>query len=140
MESRTTAYVDDLTHEVCLVLLASHHVGRLAFVGDDDYPVVLPVNYVVDADDIIVRTDQGAMFEYAPLHRVAFEVDDFDDETQTGWSLLVRGAARDVTREHPHAALAPSEPDVWAPGDRRHVLAVRIEQISGRQIVRARTT
>lgn len=137
MESRTTAYVDDLTHEVCLVLLASHHVGRLAFVGDDDYPVVLPVNYVVDGNDIIVRTDQGATFEYTPLHRVAFEVDSFDDETQTGWSLLVRGAGRDVTGEYPDAAESHTEPEVWAPGDRRHTLAVRIDQISGRQIVRA---
>lgn len=129
-------FVDDLTEEVCLTLLASHHVGRIAFVGDDDYPVVMPVNYTVDHRDIVLRTDRGETFEYAPVHRVAFEVDEFDERTQTGWSLLVRGAARDVTG----SANATLDSQIWAPGERQHTLAIRIERITGRQIVRPYAT
>jgi Pyridoxamine 5'-phosphate oxidase len=97
-------YVDDLTGEVCRTLLASHHVGRIAFVGHDGFPVVLPVNYTVAGDDVVVRTDRGEMYESVPLHRVAFEVDEFNEAVNTGRSLLIRGGARDVTRRPSSAA------------------------------------
>ncbi len=134
----TDNYIDDLTEDVCHTLLASHHVGRLAFIGDDGYPIVLPVNYAIDGGDVIVRTDHGEMYEHVPLHRVAFEVDQFDEVAQTGWSLLVRGAARDVTDSHGeiYAMGLRTGPTVWTPGERHHWLAIRIERISGRQIVR----
>ena len=51
-------YVDALTEEVCRFLLAEEDVGRIAFVDDDGYPVVLPVNYVL-ADDFIVSHRPG---------------------------------------------------------------------------------
>ena len=92
-----TRYIEALTDDVCLTLLSSHGVGRMAFVGDDDVPVILPVNYIVDGNDIVVRTDHGETYEHVPLHWVAFEVDEFDTEAQVGWSVLVRGRARDVT-------------------------------------------
>ena len=34
----------------CRRLLAATDVGRVAFVGPDGFPVVLPVNFVVDGD------------------------------------------------------------------------------------------
>jgi uncharacterized protein len=135
----THTFVDDLTDDVCQTLLASHDVGRLAFLGDDGYPIVFPVNYAVDGDDIIVKTDHGEMYEHVPLHRVAFEVDQFDEAKHTGWNLLVRGEARDVTDSHGeiYAMGLRRGPTVWAPGERHHWLAIRIERISGRQIVRS---
>lgn len=131
-------YVDDLTGEVCRTLLASHHVGRIAFVGSDGFPVVWPVNYTVDGDDVVVRTDRGEMYENVPLHRVAFEVDEFNDAVQTGWSLLIRGGARDVTDSIGEEARADPgrAPQVWAPGGKNRWIAIRIDTISGRQIVR----
>jgi nitroimidazol reductase NimA-like FMN-containing flavoprotein (pyridoxamine 5'-phosphate oxidase superfamily) len=111
----------------------------VAFVGDDGYPVVLPVNYVVDGGFIVVKTDRGGIYEHVPLHQVAFEVDDFDEATRTGWSLLVKGSGREVTD-----ALAEAyetgihrTPNVWAPGNKSRVIAIGITAISGRQIVRA---
>jgi nitroimidazol reductase NimA-like FMN-containing flavoprotein (pyridoxamine 5'-phosphate oxidase superfamily) len=128
-------FVDDLTEDVCMTLLRSHHVGRLAFVGDDGFPVVIPVNYVVDGDDIVLRTDRGAIYEQAPLHRVAFEVDAFDEAERTGWSILARGSARTID-DRPGEADHRDTPETWAPGDRPHVIGIAIERISGRQIVR----
>lgn len=118
-----------------MTLLGSHHVGRLAFVGDDGFPVVIPVNYVVDGADIVLRTDRGAIYEQAPLHRVAFEVDAFDEAERTGWSLLARGSARRI-EDHPAEPDDHEMPQTWAPGDKPHVIGIRIERISGRQIVR----
>jgi nitroimidazol reductase NimA-like FMN-containing flavoprotein (pyridoxamine 5'-phosphate oxidase superfamily) len=137
-DARPRSYVDDLTDEVCRTLLASHHIGRVAFVGSDGVPTVLPVNYVVDGNDVVLRTDRGLIREHLPSRRVAFEVDDFDTTAETGWSVLMRGRARDVTE-----TLADSyksglrrAPHAWAPGDRTQFLAIEIERISGRQIVR----
>ena len=54
-----TTHVEVLTEAECRRLLAEHDVGRVAFV-DDDWPVVLPVNYVIDNDVIAIRTDAGS--------------------------------------------------------------------------------
>lgn len=53
-----TAYVDQLTPEVCRTLLASHHLGRVAFVGTDGFPVVFPVNNAVRNDDVVISGRQ----------------------------------------------------------------------------------
>jgi nitroimidazol reductase NimA-like FMN-containing flavoprotein (pyridoxamine 5'-phosphate oxidase superfamily) len=126
-----TAYTDDLTPEVCRTLLASHEVGRVAFVGDEGDPVVLPVNYLVWGDDIIVRTDGGEAHEHLPLHRAAFEVDRVDEEAHTGWSVLVRGPARDIPEPDEFA-----RPESWEPGEKSRWIAIKIDRVSGRHIVR----
>jgi nitroimidazol reductase NimA-like FMN-containing flavoprotein (pyridoxamine 5'-phosphate oxidase superfamily) len=137
--SRATSYIDGLTDEVCRTLLGSRHVGRVAFVGDDGYPVVLPVNYAVDGGFIVIRTDRGGIYEHVPLHHVAFEVDDFDEATRTGWSLLVKGAGREITDTLADAYETGIHrtPTAWAPGDKNRVLAIDIAEITGRQIVRS---
>jgi uncharacterized protein len=135
---KSAPFVDDLTDEVCRVLLGSHNVGRVAFIGDDGFPLVLPVNYLIDGEDIVLQTSTGETFEHVPMHRVAFEVDQFDESAQTGWSVLAKGEARDVTDSvgEIYAMGMRRAPCVWAPGERHHWLAIRIDQLSGRQIVR----
>jgi Pyridoxamine 5'-phosphate oxidase len=128
-----TAYTEDLTSEVCRTLLASHDVGRVAFVGDEGDPAVFPVNYFVRGDDIILRTNGGEVNEHVPLHRAAFEVDHVDDAAKTGWSVLVRGTARDID-EPPGDAPTQS----WEPGEKARWIAINIDRVSGRHIVRAR--
>jgi len=130
-------YVEDLTAETCRQLLAGEEVGRIAFAGDDGYPVVLPVNYRLDGDLIVFRTAEGLKLENVPLRRVAFEVDRFDPLARTGWSLLVRGYAREVTSAigEPYESLRNAPLAPWAPGSKDHWLAVETESITGRQIV-----
>ena len=134
----TGAYVEELTPEVCRALLASRDVGRIGFVGDDGFPVVFPVNYVVDGDTILVRTTRGETAEHAPFHKVSFEVDHFDEATHTGWSLLVQGLAHDVTgaMDESRQTMLRRVPTVWAPGERNVSISIGINRIGGRQIVR----
>jgi nitroimidazol reductase NimA-like FMN-containing flavoprotein (pyridoxamine 5'-phosphate oxidase superfamily) len=40
----------------CDRLLRSNRVGRIGFVADG-WPTVLPVNYVMDGDSVVLRTD-----------------------------------------------------------------------------------
>jgi nitroimidazol reductase NimA-like FMN-containing flavoprotein (pyridoxamine 5'-phosphate oxidase superfamily) len=134
-------YVEDLTPETCWTLLAGEEVGRIAFTDDDGYPVVLPVNYRLDGQLIVFRTAPGLKLERVPLHRVGFEVDRIDLGAHTGWSLLARGHAREVTSAlgEPYESLRNSPLGTWAPGDKGHWMAVEVASITGRQIVRSTT-
>lgn len=131
-------YVDQLTPLVCRTLLRSHHLGRIAFVDSAGLPTILPVNYCVNDDEVMFRTDTGEIFDGVPNHNVAFEVDGHDSDMRTGWSVLVRGSAHEVTGAEDilYEMHASDMPPTWVPGPRRRLLAIRPTSISGRQIVR----
>ncbi len=118
----------------CYRLIAPGGVGRIAF-GTGSGPVVLPVNFVVVAGTIVIRTSEGTMIEGHANDQVAFEVDHLDEALSQGWSVLVRGLAHRAT--HP-AELRHLQQDatIWSwPGGERDVY-VRIipDKISGRRI------
>ena len=118
----------------CEELLAQHVVGRVGFQAAD-WPLVLPVNYRFQAGSVIFRT--SAVGPLAALHertRVAFEVDDIDEEGAEGWSVLVRGFARGVTSDHQMARLWATGPQPWAPGSRTLFIAIEPTSISGRVV------
>src|SRR6266487_3423117 len=87
----------ELTKDECFSLLAGQHLGRLVLV-DDRGPIALPVNFVFDQHTVLFRTDEGTKLDVASRGaRVAFEVDGVDEATCTGWSVLVRGEATEVS-------------------------------------------
>ena len=128
--------VEVLSEAECRRLLAAEEVGRVAFV-DRDFPVVLPVNYVLDGDAIAIHTDAGAKFDRIPLHRVAFEVDGVERWNQSGWSVLVQGFGQDVTDAlgSRYEDLRRHGIETWLPGERSRWLTIDIQRISGRRIV-----
>ena len=71
--------VVELTPDACTRLLAAEEVGRLAFAGDDGYPVVLPVNHRLDGALIVFRTAEGLKLE-------SFRCD-VSPSRSTGWIL-----------------------------------------------------
>jgi hypothetical protein len=95
--------------EVCLRLLESVPVGRVSFCTDGDV-VTLPVNHVVDGPDIVFRTDRGSKLSAADRQdHVAFEADDYDLRTRTGWASWSKAARRwsaRIPRSSGSAALA----------------------------------
>jgi len=118
----------------CRDLMGSTSVGRIAFV-DEDGPVVLPVNYVLDGDSVLFRTSpHNTVARYVDSTLVAFEVDEFVDYTQTGWSVLVRGVASFVAADE-----QPREerlrPFPWADGVRTLVVRITPSSVSGRQLL-----
>jgi uncharacterized protein len=127
--------VEELPPDECQQLLASTYVGRLAFVVDG-WPIVLPVNYDLAGDDVIVRTDPGAKLDAAHHEApVSFEIDDFDPFYQTGWSVLVKGRLTEVGDETGVADRLRLRP--WAGGPKSHILRLRPAAVTGRRIVRA---
>lgn len=120
-------------HDGCMALLAQHSVGRVGL-SMGALPVVLPVNYVLDGDRIVIRTGWGTKLSAAIRNAVVcFEVDDIDRQHHSGWSVLVTGMARELTGAA--AAEACELPlNTWAPSPGDHLVAIDIELLSGRRL------
>src|SRR3954468_378244 len=105
-------------------LLTSKKVGRLGFLGEDG-PQILPLNYVVIDEHVIIRTvAYGVVARSAIDQRVAFEVDDVDDFLQAGWSVLVVGPARLLSQAQHELLRQGPAPQPWAEGPRTMFMSV----------------
>ena len=128
--------VHDLGYDECLTLLGSRTTGRVAVVAPDG-PHVVPVNHTVHEGTLYLRTTPYSVLgTYGRNAMVAFEIDDFDDEEETGWSVLARGRC--------HAVLDPLEirrvnhlagPLPWASGHRTLLLGLEWRELTGRRLV-----
>ena len=120
-------------HE-CLRLLHQAHLGRIALcIGA--LPVVLPVNFCMLDDDVVIRTGPGSKLEAATKNAVvAFEVDSFSMFDHAGWSVLVQGVASElVDRESlERAQMLPLR--AWAGDDNNRLVRVRSQLVSGRRL------
>jgi hypothetical protein len=124
----------ELTKSECFGLLARERLGRVAVV-DDLGPVVFPVNFVLDRHMVVLRTDEGTKLDAAIKgSRVAFEIDGADPATRTGWSVVVRGEAVEVTEPAELARLRNLPLHPWAPGAKAHYVRILPAALTGRRI------
>jgi nitroimidazol reductase NimA-like FMN-containing flavoprotein (pyridoxamine 5'-phosphate oxidase superfamily) len=125
-----------LDRDQCVALLSGSSVGRIAITANA-LPVILPVNFVLLGDHIVIRTGRGTKLDAATRNTVvAFEVDEIDSADQTGWSVLVTGVARELTAPEDITAVSSSPPARWAPGGDGRYMAIATDMISGRRILR----
>jgi nitroimidazol reductase NimA-like FMN-containing flavoprotein (pyridoxamine 5'-phosphate oxidase superfamily) len=117
----------------CRAALATGTIGRVAFCRA--HPMVLPVVYGMLDDDVVFRTAPGEKLIAAVLHQtVAFEIDDYDTRTSTGWSVNVVGSPEEIV--HPvdvGRAQALGLP-CWAGEARDRFVRIRVHELSGRSI------
>ena len=124
--------------DTCWELLAAARVGRIGVLVDSA-PEVYPVNFVVDGRSIVFRTDPGSKLrglERSPS--VCFEVDGFDFEERTGWSVLVKGRAVEVTDPDELRRVSALPLNLWSFGDKSHWMRVQAAEVTGRRIDRPR--
>ena len=125
-----------LSREQCIELLADQHVGRLAVVVGGR-PEIFPINYVLDGDAVVFRTNSGTKLSGTTQGEVAFEVDLTHPATATGWSVVVHGVAQEVTeldRPDLQERLHSLPLGVWAAGDRPHLMRIIPSEITGRRV------
>jgi nitroimidazol reductase NimA-like FMN-containing flavoprotein (pyridoxamine 5'-phosphate oxidase superfamily) len=125
------------SREECLQLIRHRPLGRLA-IHTGALPAIVPVNFVLTDEGVILRTAPGTKLDQAIRNAVvAFEVDDYDALRHTGWSVNVVGIARELT-DPVQIALAQHLPIAqWGPGDRTHFVCIGLDVVSGRRIVHA---
>jgi nitroimidazol reductase NimA-like FMN-containing flavoprotein (pyridoxamine 5'-phosphate oxidase superfamily) len=118
----------------CLRLLASVPLGRVVFT-DRALPAIQPVNFVLDGDDILIRTSTGSKLALAMRDTiVAFEADDIDPATQTGWSVTLVGHARPVEDPDEVTRLTRLRLRPWTPGPSDRFVRISGSDLAGRRI------
>ncbi len=118
----------------CEELLRESHLGRIALV-DGELPVILPINFLLHDGEVVFRTNPGSKLDAALHHApVAFEIDGINQRNQTGWSVLIRGHAREITDPEQLRELGQLEVVPWVPGDLRRFVRVVPVETTGRRI------
>ena len=119
-----------------LRMLATAPVGRLIFTVNA-LPAVRLMNFAVVDGLIVLRTAADTTIaRKVDDVIVAFEADDLDAATSSGWSVVVTGRATrvsdpDVIARYRNTPLMP-----WAPGERDQFLTITIEILEGRRVSR----
>ena len=124
-----------LRPDECWDLLAGAAVGRLAF-DEEGGPMILPVVHGVVGRRIAFRSADGGKLSAARMHGpVAFEVDAWDADGRTGWSVVARGTARSAPEDTADLDALHLEP--WlGPADRGTWIEILVDEISGRRLAR----
>lgn len=137
--THSQAGIITLSDDQCRDLLSTHQarLGRVAFAeeGQAAWPSVLPVNYAYSGGSVFFRTPEGSKL-YAALRqqRVAFEIDEVDDDWQQGWSVVALGRL-DLVRD-PDVRISVSETlQSWVADATEHLVRLDIEQLTGRRII-----
>jgi uncharacterized protein len=140
---RASSELVELSRDDCLRLLAAHHFGRFAVNMGEGPPVIRPVNYLFDtrSQSVVFRTAPGSKF-HALLRsaNAAFEIDGVDEESRTGWSVIIRGVTDEIINPSEIQRLDGLGVEPWAPGPKRHWMHIRAWTVSGRRIVLASET
>lgn len=125
-----------LSREQCLDLLRTREIGRVS-TSLRALPVVLPVTYTLDGDTIVFRTGVGTKFYAATRNAiVAFEIDDFDEATRSGWSVMVVGEASEITDPDDlrRARDLPLDPWIGNGDALDRYIRIPVVHVSGRRI------
>lgn len=119
----------------CLQLLAAGCVGRLGIIAGAS-PAIFPVNYRLDGDAIIFRTDPGTKLGAGPRSPACFEIDGIDHEHHMGWSVIATGRLEELTPYNLFLFAQAKALGVvpWAAGEKAHWMRLIAERLSGRRI------
>ncbi|HZQ26747.1 MAG TPA: pyridoxamine 5'-phosphate oxidase family protein [Acidimicrobiales bacterium] len=123
-----------LDRDECLRLLATAEIGRV-IVTMGALPAAFPVNFALWGADVVFRTSTGSKLVAATNKAiVAFEADEIDRATKSGWSVLVTGPATALHRGADVAIVDRLSLQPWLPGHRGHVVRIQSELVSGRRL------
>lgn len=135
------AGLGDLGRAAAIGLLGTCPVGRVAFRVGDGVRIV-PVNFVVrpvreqGVEVLEIRTTSTSeLAVHAPGTQVALEVDRLDEETRSGWSVVVHGECqRDLDRFGEPTTEGDGAARPWAGGRRPMVLRLPASRVTGKMV------
>ncbi|MGH3267005.1 MAG: pyridoxamine 5'-phosphate oxidase family protein [Trebonia sp.] len=125
---------EHLPRDECLRLMGQVALGRIVYTRQA-LPAVELVNFTVDEDDIIIRTDSSGKLAAATRGAVvAFEADSVDTVTRMGWSVTIVGYSRAVSDSDEIRHLERIGLVSWAPGKRDHFIRISPSIVNGRRL------
>ena len=131
--------IEVLDQDECRRLLSTAAIGRIAYT-EGALPAIQPVSFVLHSAEVLIPTRLGSKVAAASRGAVvAFEVDDVDPATRTGWNVTVIGAARVISDPVDLRALDGLGAEPWAPTDSLCYVAVGLTLLRGRRVLPALT-
>lgn len=119
-----------VSEQDCWEMLTSQSIGRVALCANGQIEI-FPVNYGLEGDGIVFRTNAGRKMLGVGVGEVAFEVDSVDPRAQSGWSVVVHGTARDISRyDTPPRQLAAQ---AWT-GSKDFLVRISPRTVTGRRV------
>lgn len=99
----------------------------------DDAPDLFPVSFAVEDSSIVFRFSSGTKLE-ALRHnpRVAFEVDGYDPERGTAWSVVLKGDAALIRNPDDLLDTISLEVSPWQAGPKSQFVRIVATEITGR--------
>jgi nitroimidazol reductase NimA-like FMN-containing flavoprotein (pyridoxamine 5'-phosphate oxidase superfamily) len=139
VDDDSTSEFRAITPARCEELLQSQSVGRVAWQAADG-PQILPVTYAWHEGTIIFRTSPyGVLSELIRPTEVALEIDDLDQNSRRGWSVVVQGRAQGVAEPDQLVRMWTVGSVVpWARGVRNVFIQITPYKVTGR-VVAARS-
>ena len=90
------------------------------------------MNFVLDSDQIVIRTGSGSLWRAASeRHAATFEIDGWRNVDHRGWSVLISGRLSCVDADDRTLALPLR---AWAPRGRDRFVTIEIDRLSGRRL------
>ncbi|MDX2758860.1 pyridoxamine 5'-phosphate oxidase family protein [Streptomyces sp. ME08-AFT2] len=128
-----------LDRQECLRLLSKVAVGRVVYTRQA-LPAVLPINFSLDTDAsvLLCTSPDSDLVRAIDGVVVAFEADEFDAATRSGWSVVVTGRATVVTEPAEHERLSQDGPMSWMPLQEAVYVRIESEMVTGRELNGAR--
>jgi nitroimidazol reductase NimA-like FMN-containing flavoprotein (pyridoxamine 5'-phosphate oxidase superfamily) len=134
IEGRT--WLEVIPEDECWHLVAEQEIGRVAVLVDGT-PEIFPVNHVTKDRSVVFRTDAGSKLRgLVGGPTVCFEVDGADPVTRSGWSVMVKGPAVELTAGSDLADAATLPLEYWARGEKSHWIRIDPTRVTGRRIYR----
>jgi nitroimidazol reductase NimA-like FMN-containing flavoprotein (pyridoxamine 5'-phosphate oxidase superfamily) len=122
-----------LSIDQCWALLDGGIVGRIALIVDG-HPEIFPVNFVLQRRSIVFRTAGGTKLWAATTAKpVAFEIDGYDAQEQTAWSVVARGEAEVIADQTAKDEADELLLEPWQPGDKNHYVRLAPKVLTGRR-------
>jgi nitroimidazol reductase NimA-like FMN-containing flavoprotein (pyridoxamine 5'-phosphate oxidase superfamily) len=123
----------------CRRLLPEASVGRLAVIVDD-HPDVFPVNYKVDNESIVFRTETGTKQQALDAGiPVALEADRVSAEFGVAWGVVVKGRAVRATSTDQAIDAVGRALFPWQGIGKEYLVRIEPESVTGRRFTLAPT-
>lgn len=127
-------WMEHLSPKECWALLAATPVGRLGVLVDSA-PEIYTVNFAVDGESVVFRTDPGTKLralERCPS--VCFQADGLNLDDRSGWSVLLKGRATEMTSPSDLITASELHLPYWIAGEKSHWVRIVAIETTGRRI------
>jgi nitroimidazol reductase NimA-like FMN-containing flavoprotein (pyridoxamine 5'-phosphate oxidase superfamily) len=119
----------------CWKYLESQELGRLA-VSVGAHPDIFPINYVVHRRRLLFKTAEGSkLASLAVNEAVAFEIDGYEADTNTVWSVVIQGHSRIVENDDESVLLEELPLVPWNLSEKSNFVEISASFLAGRRFV-----